>query len=420
MAGNQLGKTLAGAMEAACHATGRYPDWWRGRRFLGPTQGWAAGVTGESTRDTVQRLLLGRAGAPGTGAIPKDALIETVSARGVADLAGILRVGHASGGVSQIVLKSFEKGREKWQGETLHWVWFDEEPPAEIYAEGLARIAATKGVAWTTFTPLLGMSDVVARFLMEEAPDRHVTRMGIEEVDHYDPAERARIVAGYPAHEREARARGVPVLGSGRVFPVPESEIACAPFAIPVHWPRLGAMDFGWDHPFAAVELAWDRDADRLYVTKTHRQREATPILHAAALKGWGDWLVWAWPHDGLAHDKGSGAQLAEQYRAAGLRLTVRPASFEDGTAGVEAGISALLQRMQTGRFKVFEHLADWFEEFRLYHRKDGLIVKRQDDLMAATRYGTMMLREAVSQADAARPRPATPKPQSDYDPLRY
>jgi hypothetical protein len=33
MAGNQLGKTIAGGFEAAMHATGRYPGWWQGRRF---------------------------------------------------------------------------------------------------------------------------------------------------------------------------------------------------------------------------------------------------------------------------------------------------------------------------------------------------------------------------------------------------
>src|SRR5262245_56183894 len=86
MAGNQVGKTLAGSSEVAMHASGRYPDWWNGRRFDKATQGWACGVTGEVVRDTVQRLLVGRPGSFGTGAIPKDALVETVPARGTADL----------------------------------------------------------------------------------------------------------------------------------------------------------------------------------------------------------------------------------------------------------------------------------------------------------------------------------------------
>ena len=63
----------------------------------------------------------------------------------------------------------------------------------------------------------------------------------------------------------------------------------------------------------------------------------------------------------------------------------------------------AMLDRMQTGRFKVFRHLEDWFSEFRLYHRKDGKVTKEGDDLMAATRYGVMMLRLASAQAFADR-----------------
>jgi hypothetical protein len=62
-AANQSGKTLAGGMECAMHATGRYPNWWKGKRFDRPTIGWIAGTTCETTRDTVQRILVGRPGS---------------------------------------------------------------------------------------------------------------------------------------------------------------------------------------------------------------------------------------------------------------------------------------------------------------------------------------------------------------------
>src|SRR5215471_16377783 len=106
MAGNQIGKTLAGGFEAAIHATGRYPDWWKGRRFDGPTNGWACGVSGEVVRDTVQRVLVGRSSIIGTGAIPKDAIGELVTARGIADLLDTIKVQHLSGGTSIIGLKT--------------------------------------------------------------------------------------------------------------------------------------------------------------------------------------------------------------------------------------------------------------------------------------------------------------------------
>src|ERR1700747_172992 len=185
MAPNQVGKTWAAGFELAMHATGVYPGWWQGRRWTRPIVGWAAGVTGESTRDNPQRILLGRPGPWGTGAIPKAHLIDTSSARGLADAVDTIRVRHVSGETSTIQLKSYEKGREKWQGETLDFVWFDEEPPADIYTEGLTRTNATNGMTLITFTPLLGMTEVVRRFLLEKPAGTHVTTMTIHDAEHY-------------------------------------------------------------------------------------------------------------------------------------------------------------------------------------------------------------------------------------------
>ena len=74
-------------------------------------------------------------------------------------------VAHAGGGASVLVFKNYAQGRQKWQGETLDGVWFDEEPPLEIYTEGLTRTNETGGFTMVTFTPLLGMSEVVRMFL---------------------------------------------------------------------------------------------------------------------------------------------------------------------------------------------------------------------------------------------------------------
>ncbi len=406
LAGNQLGKTLAGGNELAFHLTGNYPKWWSGRRWDRPIVAWAAGVTAESTRDNPQRMLMGRPGRWGTGSISANALGKLSRAAGIRDLIDTVRVRHASGGESVLSFKFYEKGREKWQGETLDLVWFDEEPPAEIYSEGLARTSATNGLVYLTCTPLLGMTEVVGRFLQDTSRDRAVTQMAIDEAEHYTAEQRQRVVAGYSPHERDARAKGIPMLGSGRIFPVPEESLAVQSFPVPRHWPRLGGMDFGWDHPFAAVKLAWDRDADCVYVTNAYRVREATPLMHAAALRSWGAALTWAWPADGLQHSRDSGKPLAEQYRRHGLRLLPQHARYPDnpdgtsGAGGVEAGLMDMLDRMQSGRFKVFRHLEDWFAEFRIYHRDNGMVVKRNDDLMCATRYALMCLRFAAPESD--------------------
>ena len=181
---------------------------------------------------------------------------------------------------------------------------------------------------------------------------------------------------------------------------------------MPRSFARITGVDFGIDHPFAAARCAWDRDNDIWYVTATYREKDATPPIHAAALRPWGTWVPIAWPHDGLNRDKGSGDQLAAQYRAHGLNMLHAHATHEAGGSGVEAGVLEMIERMQTGRFKVFRGLSDWFEEYRLYHRRDGLIVKLADDLISATRYALMMRRFAEvepSQKICHSIRPAAP-----------
>lgn len=409
-AANQVGKTLAGAAEVAIHLTGRYPDWWEGRRFDRPTRWMAGSESAELTRKGVQRLLVGvpeDRGAWGTGTIPKDCLVSWSMRSGVADAIASVTVKHTSGGNSTLQFASYDQGRTKWQADTLDGVWFDEEPPPDVYSEGITRTNTTMGPVILTMTPLFGMSEVVRRFLSDPTPDRIDICMTIEDAEHYTPEERQRIIASYPEHERDARTKGYPSLGSGRIFPVVESSITVDAFDIPAHWPQIVGLDFGWDHPTAAAKIAWDRDNDCIYVTAAYRKRESTPVIHAAAIKAWGKWPV-SWPHDGLQHDKGSGEEIADQYRKNGLKMlhdkaTHPPASGEkegSGGNGVEAGIMDMLDRMKTGRWKVFSHLTEWFDEFRLYHRKDGKIVKEFDDLLSASRYALMMKRFAKTRRE--------------------
>jgi hypothetical protein len=215
---------------------------------------------------------------------------------------------------------------------------------------------------------------------------------------HLDPATREELLASYPAHERKARTEGEPVLGSGLVLPVEQDLFTVEPFALPSSWPRICGLDFGWDHPAGAAWLAWDRDSDTVYVTDCWAMRETTPQAQAPYIIGRGAWIPVAWPHDGLQHDKGSGDQLASLYRAAGVAMLPERATWEDGSNGVEAGITDMLQRMQSGRWRVFKTCTLWLDEQRTYHRKNGLIVKKKDDVISASRYALMMLRHAKTR----------------------
>ncbi|OAP35813.1 hypothetical protein AU381_16640 [Sinorhizobium glycinis] len=200
MAGNQLGKTLAGAAEAAMHLTGHYPGWWQGRRFDKPIVMLAGSESYELTRDGVQRLLVGPPLTEddwGTGFIPKAAIHATTRRSGASGALDSVTVRHATGGASTLLFKAYEQGRGKWQANTADYVWFDEEPPEDVYFEGITRTNATRGSIAVTFTPLKGLSAVVARYLMEKSPDREVTTMTIEDAEHYTAEERQRIISSY-------------------------------------------------------------------------------------------------------------------------------------------------------------------------------------------------------------------------------
>lgn len=227
---------------------------------------------------------------------------------------------------------------------------------------------------------------------------RFVVMATWDDVPHLTKKQKDELWESFPEHERDARAKGVPMLGSGRVFAVDEKLLSCDARPIPSHWPQIIGVDFGIDHPFAAVHLAWDRDADVMYVVRSYRVRGAVPPIHAAAIRPWGEWVPIAWPHDGLIRDKGSGQALAEQYRAEKLNLLLDKAEHDEGGNGVEAGLFDMLTRMQTGRWKVFRGNEEWLEELRYYHRKDGVLVKERDDLISASRYALMMKRHAIVQ----------------------
>ena len=165
MAGNRVGKSVAGAYETACHLTGEYPHWWKGRRFDTPTDGWAAGDTGQTTRDIIQKELMGRPGEFGTGMIAKDLILDYKARPGIPNAVDSVDVRHVSGGVSHVGFKSYDQKRRSFQGTAKHFVWMDEEPPAEVYGEAIIRTMTTSGIIYVTCTPLQGLTEFIQDFM---------------------------------------------------------------------------------------------------------------------------------------------------------------------------------------------------------------------------------------------------------------
>ena len=413
MAANQVGKSRGAACETTYHLTGQYPDWWEGQRFTRPVMAWCCGATNEKTRDTVQKLLFGDPIDDekfGMGFVPRKNLDinRTVRKPGVPNAWQAVQVAHHTNGVfdgwSTCVLKAYEMGYKVFTSEQVDIVWLDEEPPEAIMSQCLIRMATTRGNMYMTFTPEEGMTAIVAQFMTNLKTGQSLTIATWDDAPHMTPELQKLILDKLPPHERDMRSKGVPMVGQGLVFPIREELIKVEPFKIPDYWAHICGLDIGaWNHYTAASWIAHDRDSDTVYVYDCYKAQGQTPPIHAAALKARGDDITIIYPHDAEKGDRQTGKAVAQQYRELGCNMhythfTNPPAEGEkegEGGNSVEAGLIDMHTRMETGRFKVFSHLAMWFEEFRFYHRKDGKVVRNNEDLMSATRYAARSLRFA-------------------------
>lgn len=405
---HNCGKTTAGAYEVACHATGKYPTWWKGRRFEKPIEIWVAGKDKTTTRDTMQVGLLGPLGAPGTGMIPAEDIERTWSMQGVPNGVEIARIKHVSGGFTTIGFKSYDRGVESFFGTARDVIWLDEECPEDVYGECLLRTMTTGGIMITTFTPKKGLTPLVlslsrkSRFVeserfieMEEGidnPSRVVVMAGWDDVPHLDAEAKKQILEGTPAMLRDAVAKGIPTFGEGNVYPLGRTDIECDPFEIPKHYRRWYGMDVGWNCT-AAVFFAQDPDSGQIWITDAYKGERSEPIIHAAAIKTKSKgWMAGAVDPGARQRNQQDGTQLMQIYRDLGLQII--PANNN-----VESGVGAVWELLSTGKLKVFKSLPSWFAEFMTYIYENGRIKKTNDHLMDATRYG-IMTKDRIAQVE--------------------
>jgi phage terminase large subunit-like protein len=385
MAANRIGKTVSGAYETTCHLTGQYPDWWKGARFNHPVEGWACGTTSETTRDIVQRELVGPQEAMGTGMIPGDLITHTTPRpHGMPGSLEGLWVKHVSGGISKVALKTYEQGRKSFEGTAKHFIWCDEEPPEACYTEMLLRTMTTKGIVYTTFTPLQGMSEVVMGFLepatKEARQYKFYVQAGWKDVPHLDEEEQKKLLATTPRYQIKARTLGEPTLGAGAIYPIAEEDISIPLMAIPDSWPRGYGMDVGWNRT-AVIWAARNPGSGMLVLYDEHYQGQGEPPTHAAGIKARGEWIPGVIDPAANGRSQVDGRQLLVMYRQLGLHLM-------DADNSVETGINEVWTLMVSGLLKVMPNCTNWFNEFRKYHRNEkGVIVEGSDHLMDSTRY---------------------------------
>ncbi|CAB4120977.1 Terminase-like family [uncultured Caudovirales phage] len=403
---NRVGKTDTLSYEYTAHLTGLYPEWWKGRRFLNPPSFWFAGETAQSTRDILQKALIGDLNEGlGTGMIPKHLIVEDSIRKksGAGDFLDSFKVRHVSGDFSEVGFKTYEQGRESFQGTKKDGIWLDEEPRNKsIFTECIARLADkfNPGMLTMTFMPIYGLSDILLSFapggkFMENGvnpknPAQFAISISWDDCPHLNEVWKKQALEAFPAHERRARALGLPGLGSGAIYPYPEEDVTCDPFKIPDHWPKAYGLDVGWNKT-AACWGAMDPDTRQIYLYSEHYESFAQPTVHAKAIKARGDWIRGVIDIASSGSSQADGRKLADLYSEEGLWL-------EYGNNTIEAGFLHVGQMLATGQLKIFSTLGNLLDEYRVYRRdENGKVVKKRDHLMDAMRYLLMSFDDIMS-----------------------
>jgi phage terminase large subunit-like protein len=397
MAANRFGKTYAACIEVCMHLTGNYPDWWSGYRYDTPINAWVVSLSREATRDILQKkYYLGDSAAGTKGLILPHQIVKKSYGSGVADFVDTVHIKHCSGKISTLSFKSFDQGTEKFQGTEKHVVHLDEEPPRNIYMECLLRTTATKpdfhGMMLLSMVPLKGVTEMVQHFVTNRmlgvvSEGKFYTGGTWDQAPHMTNEEKDLLRSSMRPYELEARTKGIPVIGSGMVYPVPESRIVCDPRPIDDHWGLIYGLDFGWNpSPTAVVFAAHDRSNDVIYFYDEYGETEQTPNYHAEQIKKrGGEWMPGVYDPAGKISAINDGSKIVDLYRKEGLHWLSKANNAK------EEGIMTVLQRMHRGGIRIFSTMHKTLAELRMYARdENGIPVKGNDHFMDCMRYIVM------------------------------
>lgn len=416
IAANRVGKTTAAGVELSYHLTGLYPKWWKGYRFTRANDWWLCGEDTGLIREIYQPLMLGKTGDFGTGLIPKHLLNfdSMTNARKGETLIQTYQVKHVTGEWSTCTLKSYESGREAFQG-TQKNIWLDEEPPYDIYQECLYRTTDTgQGDApllMMTFTPMKGLTQTVTEFLGKDvnildgeiSADRWCTNVSIYDVPHIDKKERERLERETPSYYKNARIKGIPFMGAGLVYPFEAEKMFCEPFPIPAHYKRVLALDFGYNpDPTGILWGAIDPDTGTLYIYKDYLEKEQPVSVHAGVLRAMDNNTGYPIPKccDPSGGSSYEGKTLRDRY-AADHQLYFVNADNGAGGGGIHSGIQITFDEFNSGKIKVFNTCSALKKELGSYYRKENGKYAGADHLMDCLRYLVMTGRKIAKSLAA-------------------
>lgn len=404
--GNRSGKTECGAVEAVWMARGSHPY----RKNREQVFGWVVSPTMQVQRDVAQKKVLHY--------LRPDWIADIVMVSGRKDSpsSGIVDqiiVKNVFGGTSVIGFKSCDQGRERFQGSSLDFVWFDEEPPQDIYEECLMRVIDRQGDIFGTMTPLKGLTFVYEKIYLNRANDPEIWYEFMEWADnpYLSKKEIAALTASMDEQTLLSRRYGRFASREGLVYPEFDENVhVIQPFTVPKEWQVCISIDPGLKNPLSAHWYAMDWDGN-VYVVAEHYAAGKDVDYHANAIREISRKIGWKCDAQGRVEaliDSAAGQRtlaasksVAELFAERGILVSTRV--DKDLFAGIERVKSYLNQKNGLPDLYIFSGCVNMIREFKSYFWGSGdNPIKRDDHAMDELRY-FLMDRPKLPRADVGK-----------------
>lgn len=381
--GNRSGKTECGAVEAIWLARGIHPF----KENKNGVCGWVVSLSQQVQRDVAQQKILHYLNPDwivsikmlnGTKSSPDGGVIDYIKIRNV------------FGGISTIGFKSCDQGREKFQGTSLDFVWFDEEPPYDIYQECRMRVLDRCGHIFGTMTPLKGLTWVYDEIYLNQKNQPEVWHETMEWADnpYLDPKEVEEITKSMSAEELESRRFGKFVGNGGMVYSEFDENIhVIDPFVVPSEWQDTISIDPGLNNPLSAHWYCVDWDGN-VYVVAEHFAQGKDIHYHAEKIKEISARL--GWHHASNGNIDALIDSAANQKTLASLKsvtelfyengINANPKVNKDLFTGINRVKSYLKNGEGVARLFIFRNCTNLIQEIKSYWWGDGDRPQKKDD----------------------------------------
>ena len=392
--GNRSGKTECGAVEVIYFARGCHPY----RKINGATSGWVVSLSTQVQRDVAQSKILHY--------LNPDWIEDVVMLSGRKDnyangIIDYILVKNEFGTLSKIGFKSCDQGREKFQGTSLDYVWFDEEPPYDIFSECRMRVLDKDGDIFATMTPLKGMTFVYDEIYLNKYNDPNIWYEFMQWDDNPFISEKAKNAMKQTLSERELKSRqfGEFLDVGGRVYPEFDENVnVIEPFPIPYEWQDKLSIDPGLKNPLSCHWYAVDYDGN-IYVVAEHYESERDIGYHSDAIHRISDELHWHRNSNGMIEALIDSA--ANQTTLASIRsvadlfydhnILVNTNVNKDVFSGIQRVKSYLKNSLGESKLFIFNTCKNMIREMKAYRWGSGdSPVKVDDHSMDELRYYIM------------------------------